>query len=219
MPEYRPFHDTPPIDRAVRCSSIRDKVLVGFVLFTLVRTSEALAGDQSPLTKAQVDPESGKSRFSSSSAAAAIPPVFTVPGLPESPRFSATDFRPRKHTVFDNDPANFYGDTPMLRGTTVWQRMADYKSHDRVRLLTLWETSGSTISLQAGKRGDPSLQWNSRLMNRGGSTQGLLDRLFTVSLAHTGNSLRNEARGAASIAASKPVDSPAVAGLKVPGRD
>ena len=68
----------------------------------------------------------------------------------------------------------------MLRGTSVWQRLSDYKSHDRVRLLTLWESPGSTVSLQAGKRGDPSLQWTSRLMNRelGMPGRGFLRRLL-----------------------------------------
>jgi hypothetical protein len=121
--------------------------------------------------------------------------------------------------MFEGDPMNSYGDTPMLRGTTVWQRMADYKSRDRVRLLTLWETSGSTISLQAGKKGDPSLQWNSRLMNRGGSTQGLLDRIFTMSLSRAGNGLRNVTRPTTSSAASRQNESTALAGAKGLGRD
>jgi hypothetical protein len=219
MPEDRPFQDTPPIDRAVSFSNIRDKVLVGFVLFTLVRTSEVLAGNQASLTAAQADLKAGELRLLSSPAQPAIAQAFAVPGLPESQQFSATDFRRRKHSVFDNDPVESYGDPPMLRGTTVWQRMAEYKSHDRVRLLTLWETSGSTISLQAGKKGDPSLQWNSRLMNRGGSTHGLLDRIFTMSLAHAGSRLRGAARPTAPIASSKQADSPMVAGMKGPGRD
>src|SRR6202021_1807391 len=121
--------------------------------------------------------------------------AFGAPATSDNPVFSATEFRPRKHTVFDSDPAvNSFADAPMLRGTTVWQRLAEYRSHDRVRLLTLWESSGSSVSLQAGKRGDPSLQWTSRLMNRGGSTEGLLDRLFSVSLARAGNGLRNATR-------------------------
>ena len=82
----------------------------------------------------------------------------------------------------------------MLRGTTVWQRMSEYKSRDRVRLLTLWESSASTVSLQAGKGGDPSLQWTSRVMNRGGSTRGLLDQLFSVSFVGAGNAQRGATR-------------------------
>jgi hypothetical protein len=140
---------------------------------------------------------------------------FTVPAVGEAQTFSSTDFRPRRPTLFDSDPvASAYGNTPMLRGTTVWQRLSDYKSHDGVRLLTLWETPASSISLQAGKRGDPSLQWTSRLMNHGGSTQGLLDRWFSVSLTGAGNRLRSLTRTTGTPAPAKQTDNPVVAGLK-----
>src|SRR5258706_506128 len=126
---------------------------------------------------------------------APAPAFFRARPAADGQFFPATAFRPRKPTLFDRDPAvNAFGDAPMLRGSTVWQRMSEYRSHDRVRLLTLWESSGSTVSLQAGKRGDPSLQWTSRSMNRGGSTRGLLDRLFAVSLAGAGNRLRRSDR-------------------------
>jgi hypothetical protein len=199
MPEIRPSHDSPR-DHAQRCISIRDSVLVGLVLLTLV-PREALAGDPAPTTGAL---DTGVNNFRHFSPPATAPMahtpsmadtpttgLFTSPTAGDNPLFSATDFRPRKHTVFDSDPTvNSFADTPMLRSTTIWQRMSEYKSHDRVRLLTLWESSGSTVSLQAGKHGDPSLQWTSRVLNRGGSTQGLLDRFFSVSLAHASSGLR-----------------------------
>jgi hypothetical protein len=81
----------------------------------------------------------------------------------------------------------------MLRGTNVWQRMADYKSHDRVRLLTLWESSASCVSLQAGKGGSPSLQWTSRVMNRGGSTRGLFDQFMSLSFVRASSVLHGAA--------------------------
>jgi len=81
--------------------------------------------------------------------------------------------------MFLRQPEQF-GDAPMLRGTTVWQRLSEYRAHDRVRVLTLWESGGSTVSLQAGKRGSPSLQWTSGAMIHGAGTRGLLDRLFAV---------------------------------------
>jgi hypothetical protein len=109
---------------------------------------------------------------------------------------------------------NLFSDSPLLRTTTVWQRMSDYKSHDRVRVLTLWESSGSTVSLQAGHRGDPSLQWTSRVMNHGGATQGLLDRLFSVSFAGATAGLRNAARSTSTQATPKPVATQVVTGLK-----
>jgi hypothetical protein len=217
MSEFRPSNDAPPLDRAARCNGIRDRMLVGLVLFTLVRAGEALAGDQAPFINATVTPDIGKLRLSSppSTPVAATPAAFGAPAATDKPAFSATEFRPRKHTVFDSDPAvNSFGDTPMLRGTTVWQRLAEYRSHDRVRLLTLWESSGSSVSLQAGKRGDPSLQWTSRLMNRGGSTEGLLDRLFSVPLTRAGNGLRNAARPTYAPPTLTPASTPGVAGLK-----
>jgi hypothetical protein len=217
MSESRPSNDVPLRDRAVRCNGIRDRMLVGLVLFTLVRASEAVAGDQATIINAAVTPDMGKLRLSSPSGAAitATPGAFSAPAPSDNPVFSATEFRPRKHTVFDSDPTvNSFGDAPMLRGTTVWQRLAAYRSHDRVRLLTLWESSGSSVSLQAGKRGDPSLQWTSRLMNRGGSTAGLLDRVFSVSLARAGNRLRNSTRSTNPPPSLTPASAPGVAGLK-----
>jgi hypothetical protein len=219
MSEFRPSNDVPLLDLAVRCNSIRDKMLVGLVLFTLVRTGEALAGEQASITYTTLDPGPGigNSRQSSPPVHSLItaPEFFAAPTAADSPIFSTTDFRPRKRTVFDRDPlVNSFGDAPMLRGTTVWQRMSDYKSHDRVRLLTLWESNASTVSLQAGKKGDPSLQWTSRSMNRGGSTRGLLDRLFSVSLLGAGNSLRNPSRSTSGPATAKPVSAPVIAGPK-----
>jgi hypothetical protein len=123
--------------------------------------------------------------------------------------------RPRKPTVFDSDPTvSSFSDTPLLRNTTVWQRLSEYRSHDRVRLLTLWESNSSTISLQTGRRGDPSLQWTSRLMNRGGSTQGVLDRLFSTSLERAGLGLHNLSRSANVPAPPKPAAVAETAGLK-----
>jgi hypothetical protein len=188
------------------------------VLYTLVRSSEALAGEQAAITGAELNPDFGNFRQSPPSITALItaPPVFSAPADAGNPVFSSTEFRPRKHTIFDSEPSAIALDdtTPMLRGTTVWQRMSDYKSHDRVRLLTLWESRGSTVSLQAGKRGDPSLQWTSRLMNRGGSTRGLLDRWFSTSLANASNSLRGAPRATSGAATAKQVAVAESAGLK-----
>jgi hypothetical protein len=206
MPELPPAKDAPPLEHAARCSLVRDRMLVGLVLFTLVRAGEALAGDEASITNATVDTEFGNLHVVSPATKAllAAPGVFTAPAAADTQVFSATDFRPRKRTVLDSDPTvNSFADAPMIHGTTVWQRLSEYKSHNRVQLLTLWETTGSTVSLQAGKRGDPSLQWTSRLMNRGGSTQGLLDRLFAASLAHAGNGLHNATRSTSTPAGSK----------------
>ncbi|HEX4241117.1 MAG TPA: hypothetical protein VHZ53_06900 [Steroidobacteraceae bacterium] len=125
--------------------------------------------------------------------------IFSVPADGGLPRYSATDFSPRRRNVLDQGTGpDAEADWPLLRGTSMWQRMSDFRSHDRVRVLTLWESSGSAVSLQAGRRGDPSLQWTSTSLNRGGATRGLLDKLFSVSIAGAGRTLRGvtHARGA-----------------------
>jgi hypothetical protein len=216
MPEFPLSTDTPQRDCAVRCHGIRDRILAGLVLYTLVRTGEALAADQA-VTRIPLDPELGDLRQSPPLTDWSIkaPLDFAAPRDMGKQDFASTDFQPRKTTLFDRDPvAAAFDDTPMLHGTSVWQRMADYKSHDRVRLLTLWESRGGTISLQAGKRGDPSLQWTSRLMNRGGSTRGVLDQWFSVSLAHAGSGLRNVSRSMSTSAPSKETNLPVNAALK-----
>jgi hypothetical protein len=211
MPEFRPSNVAPAERHAALCNGIRERILLGLTVFALVHCGEAPAGEQPTRVTPTFDPAVSYFRPSSAfiNSVMAIPEVFTVPTADAKPVFSATDFRPRKHTFLDSDPAvTTFGDTPLLRTTTVWQRMSEYKSHDRVRVLTLWESSGSTVSLQAGRRGDPSLQWTSRLMNRGGSTQGLLDRLFSVSIAGASAGLRNATRSASAPAAPKPAGVP-----------
>jgi hypothetical protein len=216
MSESRPSNHAPQLDLAACSNGIRDKMLVGLVLFTLVRSGEALAGDQMSIADGTLADADHLHRSSPPARASITAPgVFAAPAAADGQAFSATDFRPRKHTLFDSDPvANSFAETPLFRDTTVWQRMSEYKSHDRVRLLTLWESGDSTVSLQAGKRGDPSLQWTSRAMNRGGSTRGLLDRLFAVSLAGAGNRLRHTDRSASAAAAPNPVSVPVIAGVK-----
>jgi hypothetical protein len=219
MPEFRPSNAAPRHVDAAHCSSIRERILLGLVLFTLVRTGEALAGDQTSIPNAALNPGSRNLRQPppSTFASMAAPGDFAAPSTVGTQAFSTTEFRPRHRAAFDSDTVvSAFGDAPMLRSTTVWQRMSEYKSQNRVRLLTLWESSGSTVSLQAGRRGDPSLQWTSRVMNRGGSTQGLLDRLFSVSFVGANSGFRNATRSTHAPAAPKPVSAgtPAVAELK-----
>ena len=218
MSEFRPSNEVPLADAAAHCNGLRDRMLIGLMLFTLVRSSEALAADQASLAPAALDAGVGGIRRSSQPIPTLTLPLdpFTLSAITEKPAFSATDFRPRKPTLFDKDPAaSTFGETSLLRDTTVWQRLSEYRSHDRVRVLTLWESKSSSVSLQAGRRGDPSLQWTSRLMNRGGSTQGVLDRWFSTSLARAGMGLRNMTHSRSTAPPTKPADAPAAsAGLK-----
>ena len=175
----------------VRTLGAYDKAVVVLVLWTLVRTSEAFAGDQFPPTidparpefKASPDLRAAQQSVPPPASMNPIPQTFQAYDLPAFKAYSAQEFRPRGRSILEKyPPVGDIGDAPMLHGTTVWQRMGDYRTHDRVRVVTLWETGGSSVSLQAGKRGDPSLQWTSRQMNRGGATRGVLDQLFATSM-------------------------------------
>ncbi len=225
MSEFRPSLDAPLRDAAAHCQDHRERFLLGLALFTLVLTGKALAGDQATVinTTAEAAPVNfgrlspASSVLIPSPAPTPSPGVFTMPTAGGVPVFSTTDFRPRKHTLFDRDPAaSAFTEVPLIHYTTVWQRLSEYKSHDRVQLLTLWESSGSSVSLQAGKRGDPSLQWTSRVMNRGGSTRGLLDRFFSASIAGAASGFHNSSNRSsnAPAAAPKPVTPPVAAALK-----
>jgi hypothetical protein len=198
----------PPLESAAPCHRIRDRMLLALTLYALVRAGEALASDQASLSVPTVHPDFGTLRTTPVEVTLLpAPGTFTVPPVVDKQEFSATEFRPRKHSAASDAAAGVPGESPMLTGTTVWQRLSDYKSHDKVRLLTLWETSASTVSIQTTTHGDPSLQWTSRYMNRGGPTRGLFDRLFAVSLAGAGNSLRGMGHSNSSQTPAKPTSS------------
>jgi hypothetical protein len=221
---------------AARCSSIRDRILLAMVLYAMVRAGEALAGDQAASADSKLLPDaraegrqSPTTLLPSASPVPAAAPLPTLSSLPPSlfstdrsiapgEGFSATEFRPRRHSLSAAESAageGFGQDAPMLQGTTVWQRMAEYKSQDRVRVLTLFETRSSTLSLQAGKRFGPSLQWSSRGMNHDGATRGLLDRLVFAALRATPSSPRpGPSRTIAAPATVKPANLPAAAGAQ-----
>src|ERR1700733_3679701 len=130
---------SPPLDHALRCVGIRDRLLLGLVLLTLAHTGDVLAGEQTSLVNPTQDPDPNKLRRSllPDMPTLETAQLFSVPVLTDKPGFSSTEFRPRKRGVFDDEPVNPLGSAPMLRDTTVWQRMSEYKSHDRVRVLTL----------------------------------------------------------------------------------
>jgi len=65
----------------------------------------------------------------------------------------------------------------------------------------------SSVSLQAGRHGMPSLQWSTPWMHRDVASRGLFDRFLTVS-PHSGGggSRSNGPRQAGTFAVSKPAD-------------
>jgi hypothetical protein len=192
MSGIRPYRDARRVENARR--RICERFLLALALLVLVRAGGALAGDQAPTTAGAGSPaERNASRASAPFTASlfSAPSIYTLPSMSDANSFSAKDFRPRGHSILDTDLHFNVADDRLINDTTVWQRLAEYRTHDRVRVLTLWESGASTVSLQAGKRGDPSLQWTSRLMNRGGATRGLLDRLFPVSSIGERSGLRS----------------------------
>jgi hypothetical protein len=184
-------------DAQACCSTIRyfgvcDSLLVGLAILTILRASPAPAGEQVPPVVSTAKPDFNVARefaptssfmLPLSSSYQTVPSTYQAADPPALESFSAAEFRPHGRSILENDPRLADAeDPPMLRSTTVWQRLSDYRSRDRVRVVTLWETGGSSVSLQAGRKGDPSLQWTSRLMNRGGATRGLLDQVLSTSL-------------------------------------
>jgi hypothetical protein len=186
---------------------------LGLTLLAIVRAAQALAGEQPTFAVGPVKPDFNPTR-PTASLAPLLKPVpenfeaslenFQTIVTPETKTYSETEFRPRGRSVLEKEPADAAGDTSIIKGTTAWQRLDEYRAHNRVRVLTLWEDGGSSVSLQAGKRGDPSLQWTSRSMNRGGATRGLLDELFSVSLSSAGRGFKPAPRAQASDSSAKP---------------
>jgi hypothetical protein len=101
--------------------------------------------------------------------------------FPASRSFSDKEFRPLPKSYLSAQPQTLETEfAPMRRSTSAWQQLGDCRVHGGIRLLTLWQSAWSTLSLQAGRRGDPSLQWTSRSFDFGSASRGLFDRLFTI---------------------------------------
>jgi hypothetical protein len=191
-----------------RGGSVRDRILFSLLLYTCLRGGEALAGDPASINDARE------------------PRIFALANPASSfslersdtdvKTFSATEFQPRIRAQSNSDHVSsfeFGGEKPMFEGTTVWQRLAEYRSQDRVRLLTLWKTRASTLSLQAGKHGGPSLQWSSPWMMHDSASRGLLDHLFSVPFRGVPNSSPSTFR---SNVVRSPVDPTPVKQLNLP---
>jgi hypothetical protein len=181
MSEIRPVQGTIALHSDSHCSRIRYSMLLTCALYSLVHATEVLAGDPSP----------------HAAAASMFPAAFTsMKPLSDVEAFSATEFRPRKHSFVPVDPARggrSILDAPMLQSSSLWQQMAEYRSQDRLRLLTLWQTRGSSLSLQAGKRGAPSLQWSIPWVQRESASRGLFDRLLTAPARSAASAARSTA--------------------------
>jgi hypothetical protein len=179
-------------------SGIFDRFLLGLVVVTLLRAGAALAADAPEATSPLDLPHSAHASTAVSASAfngsiftkpytgrLLSDPLLTAPGLYQLPElaepntYSSKDFRPRGRSVFDTYARNG-GQDNRPSDQALW--ISQFRNRDRIRVLTLWESGASAVSIQTDRKGDPSLQWTSRLFNRGGATHGLLDRLFPVSV-------------------------------------
>ena len=145
------------------------------------------------------------------SAVPSFPAAFAFSGPREAmPAFSPTEFRPRKPGLLAAPAAGSEAsviDAPMLADTSIVRELSEAKTQDRVRLLTLWQSRASSVSLQAGKRGAPSLQWSTPLMHRDSSSPGLFDRLLAIAPHSSGSTVRGGGSHQAGATASmKPLD-------------
>src|SRR5579862_2495658 len=200
MSEYRPQSISGELVRAPDRVGGCSRMLFGLALVTLC-ACEAVAGEAVG-TLGQIDdlkagtgvkPPLGRV-FGPPYAASVYAPtngpyfstagMYTLPEPVETPSYSPKDFRPRGRSVFETD-TRVSAEENLAFDKTIWQQLNEYRNRDRIRVLTLWESGASAVSLQTDRRWGPSLQWTSRLMNRGGATHGLLDRLFPVTLFTT----------------------------------
>src|ERR1700677_263535 len=170
----------------------RGRLFLGLAAFTLIRASEAMAADQTvnlAVTASQNDAHPpmaiSAAPFAATrdekpgpwSASTIIPGDYSLPPAAAEARvYSSTEFRPRGHSVFDTDKRLTTANDNLMIDRTVWQRLSEYRNRDSVRVITLWESGASAVSIQTNRKGGPSLEWTSRFMNRGGATRGLLDR-------------------------------------------
>jgi hypothetical protein len=195
--------------RQSHSNGLRESLLAMLVLYGLM-PCDAFAGEQSQ------DGHSLRDVVAARKIQGRLPehlfpePFAYEPARPEQQAFSATEFRPRKHGLLDADPARSeisVIDAPMRRDSSLAREIAEFKTQGRLRLLTLWQNRASSLSLQAGKHGAPSLQWSTPWMHRDVSSRGLFDRVLTVSPRSFGTSSpRGTARQAATIAPVKPLD-------------
>jgi hypothetical protein len=180
---------------------------LALVLYSLV-PGNASAGDQ---------PQSSAARRNADTQKTALPQLgaFPAPFAFSAPRaemqvFSPGEFRPRKQGLLEAAAASSEDsiiDAPMLRDTSIARELSEAKTQDRVRLLTLWQSRASSLSLQAGKRGAPSLQWSTPWMHRDAASRGLFDRLLLAAPRSFGSAVRGGgSRQAGAIAPAKPLD-------------
>jgi hypothetical protein len=173
-------------------AAMGNRLLTGLAVLALIRAGAACAEDPAAQAQPQQDvaprtyfnaaalPEFTQ-HYTLSAPQLSAQSAYRLAEMPETKSYSATEFRPRGRSIFDADPRLNPPVSAITTDKNFLQRIDDYRSHDRVRVLTLWDTGASAVSIQAQK-GGPSLQWTSHLFNHGGAKEGLLDQLFPVTV-------------------------------------
>jgi hypothetical protein len=110
----------------------------------------------------------------------AVPIAAVTPSVAVSD--AALDARANFHYLPQSNPppalVNARSTFRMPATSSVWSRMDEFRSHDNVQVLTLWQSRRFMFSLQSGKHGETALRWGSKSLNRGEAKRGLLDRMF-----------------------------------------
>jgi len=190
-----------------RSNGLCECLLVALALYCLA-PRDASADDQPQISDARRSSNLQKpARAQITAPSFPAPFVFSRPGA-ETQVFSPTEFRPRKQGLEAADAGSEAAliDAPMLRDSSIAGELSEAKSQDRVRLLTLWQSRASSLSLQAGRHGAPSLQWSTPWMHRDATSRGLFDRLLAVSPRSLGNTVRSAAPRQAGAMPAKPLD-------------
>jgi hypothetical protein len=191
----------------MRGLGLRESVLMAFAIYGGASAGEAVAADTAPkfeLPRPQL--------AAPLLAHPLLPSSFaTVPALVEPEPFSPNEFRPRKRRFLEaggGPNERLPADMPKLQDNSMARQLPEFKSQDRLRLLTLWQSHASSLSIQAGKHGAPSLQWSTPWVRRENSPRGLFDHLLSVSPQGAFGGARNAAqRQLSALSPSKSLES------------
>jgi hypothetical protein len=196
----------------VRGVGLRGSMLMALAIYGIARGSEASAADTAPKF------ELPRPQFSAPILAHPLfSPSFAATPAPVEPEaFWPSEFRPRKRGLFTSDAGRSetrLTDMPRLQDNSMARQLSEFKSQDRLRLLTLWQSHASSLSIQAGKHGAPSLQWSTPWVRRESGPRGLFDHLLSVSPQGAFGGGRSAAsRQPSAPSASKSLESGAAAG-------
>jgi hypothetical protein len=168
--------ESPNVCLGAPLSGAREALVIVMLMYGLAQGGEAFAADQTANVVKEIRPLVGGKPVPMAFAATSPAHDFEL----------STDFPRRKSDaviVGTSVERESSLQSQPLQAAPSWQHFADYRSQGRVQLLTLWQSPRNMVSLQTGKHGGPSLQWSSRVMNRGGATRGVLDRFVSLGAA------------------------------------